>query len=449
MKTKHVLVLISAGYVLVTAAYSLLTPAWEANDEAAHVAYIEHVVDNNAIPRIGIEAGHEAHQPPLYYVLASLWQRLLGIPAFSPDPRPRETAGAPIVPNRASPQLMLSHNYTPTQRTHAIYVHELRAFSVLLGLGTVLITFFVTRVVVRTPEIAAAAAAFVALLPKFNVVSGTVTNDALVIPLCSLALFLALLYLVGDAPSSTRRSAFALGMGAALGAAAITKYNSLPLFLVLPFGVLLARVPVRRRLLDLALSVGAAAAVSGWWFARNLDLYGDVLARDASHGYLKETIPGLIAPVPWTDTERFLYFVPERLLQSIWYTGGWNQLFAPFLVNLGLSFLAAVAVFAALRALVVGGRRCGIDRRAGALLVLSALAGLVSVLLVAKDANQAEGRIAYVGLTAFAAIAVLGLVEAVGGSPRVRRWSLALWPLILAIFNAYVITQFLVPLRHL
>ena len=77
------LLLISGVYLALALPYSLLTRAWEANDELDHATYIEYIVRHGGLPRISALNGHESHQPPLYYLLAAGWQKLLGIPAFN------------------------------------------------------------------------------------------------------------------------------------------------------------------------------------------------------------------------------------------------------------------------------------------------------------------------------------------------------------------------------
>jgi hypothetical protein len=241
----------------------------------------------------------------------------------------------------------------------------LRLLSVVLGLLTVVLTHVAARLATGRADIALAAAAFVALLPKLNVVSAVVTNDALVIPLSSLALVGTLAYVRARGCSSVRAAALASGVGLTLGAATLTKLNALPLIPVLLGGLFLARTSLSRRVRDAGLAVAGWFAACGWWFVHNTREYGDPLAREATRAYLDELVPSLIVPVPWFDTERFLYFVPQSLVETSWYNAGWNQLFAPFAFNLVLALVAAVAVFSGLRAFATGpaSRLWPLDRR--------------------------------------------------------------------------------------
>lgn len=433
-------------YVLVVVPSSLMIPAYEANDESEHVIYTERIVLHHHLPTISLANGHESHQPPLYYALASLWQRMLRIEVFEPQP----LSAGPIAVSAGRPTraLMLSHDYTPEQRRHARFVHALRGLSVLLGLSTVVLTYAAGLLAFGRAEVAAAAAAFVACLPKFIVVSATFTNDALVITLSSLLLVLALA--IGRTASRGEAAYAAFGMGAVAGAAVITKLNAAPLLPAAALALLLTRRPVKERMLHLCLLAAGVLLVSGWWFDRNHDVYGDYLARQASRDYLRERLPTLVDPVSLLDADRFLYFVPETLFRSAWYTGGWNQFVGPVAVNLVLWMIVGVALFAWVKTtLVDGAPGWTIHRRVWVTISGFALAGLAAVVLVALETTQAEGRVAFVGLSAFAIAAVAGLEQAVGGSARLRLVALAAFPALLIAYEAYVLARYVIPFRGL
>jgi Dolichyl-phosphate-mannose-protein mannosyltransferase len=344
---------------------------------------------------------------------------------------------------------MFSHDYTDKLRRHAIAEHALRVISILLGLATVLLTYAAAKLASGREDLAAGAAAFVAFLPKFQVVSATFTNDALAIALSSLVLLLTLAVLRHPSPGAAAYGAF--GIGAAAGAALTTKLNTAPVLLAAAVALILAARPLRERALHLGLLGVGFLLVSGWWFLRNDDLYGEYLAREASRAHLRERIRGLVDPVSPLDADRFLYYVPETLFRSVWYTGGWNQFVGPYAVNLLLWMLVGVAVFAWVRALIANPRESSwtIQTRVGICLSLLALAGLAAVVLVARETLQAEGRVAYVGLSAFAIAAVAGLEQAVGGSTRARAASLAAFPALLLAYDAYVLVRYVIPFRGL
>jgi hypothetical protein len=434
-------------YLLLVVPTSLMIPAYEANDESEHVRYVERIVRDGHLPSITLENGHESHQPPLYYILASLWQRVLSIDVF--EPQPVNAAPLAVVPGRPTRALVLSHDYSPEQRRNAIAVHGLRVISILLGLATILLTYAAARLASGRSDLAAAAAAFVALLPKFEVVSATFTNDALAIALSSAVLLIALALL--RPVSSLGAAGGALGLGAVAGGALITKLNTAPLLVAAAVTLILAARPLEEKLLQLGLLGLGFLLVSGWWFLRNNDLYGEFLAREISRDYLRAGLPGLIDPVSIFDADRFLYFLPETLFRSAWYAGGWNQFFGPFALNLLLWMVVGAALFAWARAILAGPREAGwtIGRREAVCLSIFALAGLAAVVLVALETTQAEGRVAFVGLSAFAIAAVSGLEQAVGGSARARAAALTAFPALLLAYDVYVLARYVIPFRGL
>lgn len=441
-KRHALLFLIVGGYLLITVAYGRLVPAYEANDEIDHIANIEFILQHKLLYPLHLENWHETHQPPLYYLVGAAWQRLLGVPAFKPVAPTRRT-GTMTGPR---PQLAYDHSfYTDEQRIAVVALYKLRLLSTLFGLGTVLLTYATAFCLTQRTDVAAAATGFVAFLPKFTVVSAAVSNDALVIMLCSLGLALALLY--RRTGQSMTRAATSFTLGLAGGAALITKFNSLPVFCFLTASLLLLPgFPFAERARNLGLALAGWAVTSGWWLAQNFSSGKGLLGQKGANRWLNEQLPGLIGKVSWIEQERFVNFLPSQLFQSIWYIGGWNQFVLPFGVNLFFSMLAAICCFAALRALLQGGTF--IRKRDPNILLLMGccLMALAAIYIIARSTTQAQGRVAYVGLSAFAVLAVLGAGDAFSATSR-GRMSLAMWPLLLLALNVYVFLEFVIPYR--
>lgn len=439
------LIVICLLYLGLTALYSLWTPAWEANDELDHVANIEHILQHGELIPLRSSFRHETHQPPLYYLLCGGWQRLLGIPAFSPVPPSGRTG--PMVSTQ--PHLFYTHAYSPEEHDAAVALHKLRLLSIVFGLGTVLLTYAAGILSVGEKGIALSAAAFVAVLPKFNVISAVVTNDSLVVMLCSLGLVLTLLVCKLAPRRWLMRQAVLIGLGATTGAAIITKLNSLPVICVLlAFLLFLSPGTLLSRLRAVCVAVAGLALTSGWWMLLNYSREGTLLGQRDTQDWLNQRYPGLISVVRWTDVERFLNFVPAHLFQSVWYIGGWNQFVLPFAMNLALDLIAGIACFAVAKAYVDGGIRV---KRFDPIIALHAgccMSALASVFIIAHSTTQAEGRVAYVGLSSFAVLAPLGLAEALGSSKRFKA-ALFAWPTLLLAVNIYVLADVVIPFRNL
>lgn len=431
---------IIGAYLLITVASGYLVPPWEANDELDHVANIEFILKEKRLVPLRLENWHETHQPPLYYLAGAAWQRLLGVPAFEPIAPPR-TTGTMTAPNL---QLAYVHSsYTPEQRAAAVALHKLRLLSTVFGVGTVILTYLAALRVTGRIELAAAAAGFVAFLPKFTVISAAVTNDSLVVMLCSLGLVLAVW---AREPGHSRASAawsFALGLAA--GAALVTKLNSVPVFCFLLASLLLGPgTSWLERGRNFVLAGAGGLASSGWWLAQNYVGGRGWLGQQGAEKWLNEKLPGLIARVSWFDQERFLNFLPSELFQSLWYKGGWNQFVLPFAINLFFALLAAVCCFAALKAFLCGGRFIRKFDPNVLLLMGCCLMAVAAVFIIARSTTQGEGRVAYVGLSAFAILAVQGGAETFSAAER-GRLSLAVWPMVLLALNAYAFLRFVIP----
>jgi hypothetical protein len=448
------IVVLVVVYLSLALTFSLLTRAYAADDELAHTQYIEHLVRDHSIPDIAVANGGESHQPPLYYLVAAVWQRLLGIPTFVPQ----ATISKQIVPNRP----IFNSSYSPSEHRDAVYLHELRLLSVLLGLGTVLLSYAAARVIRVSEETALASGLFVALLPRELVVSSDVTNDALAIPLCALALVLFLLAersRTGSQPG--RRRIHLLLMGLVLGAVAITKFSGLPIVVILLILSLVPSIRIPRRsgaghlpkggpaiginsraLVDGFLAVGGFVVVSGWWFIRNKTLYGQFLATKRGESYLAAF---LLRPVPWSAHLLFEQY-PRTLLDTTWYAQ--PNLSLPLWADALLSAVGLVG-------LVLGGWAVLADDRwhsslrqslSGLAMLGCIVGGLGAVLLNMKTTSIGDARLLFVAIAAVAFVVTVGSVRLVRMvSPRLEQWGLVVWPVALLVADLWVVVHFLIP----
>jgi hypothetical protein len=259
-------------------------------------------------------------------------------------------------------------------------------------------------------------------------------------------------------------------MGLALGAAAITKLDSLPVAAVLIALAFLASVTRRLRatshhpanqpgptstipwidvklLIDGVVAVVGFLGVSGWWFIRNKHLYGQYLATNASENYLRPLY--FLHPVPWTSF-LFVNELPVTLWFSMWYLQ--PNLKLPTWMNAVLGTLAIISIVGAVWVLLAGRQR--LLRRARIFSVLGLLGvivgGVVAVIVVIKTVGYGDARLAYVGLSAFAIVAVVGMNRVVRGiNPRSKNLAPFFWPFVLFAVDLYVITSILVPLGGL
>ncbi len=440
------LLILVVVYIPVCLTFSLLTREWEAPDEASHVYNVEYILQHHSFPRISAANLLESVQPPLYYAFEAGWQRLLGIPAFTPVVVPAKTPPESFAINH----LLYSTDYTPSQHVQAVRVHELRIPSMLFGLATVLLTYAAARIVGMRELWALACGLVVALWPKDLVAWSSVTNDALIIPLCSLAL---VLYLLADRATAQgrlpRRRFHLLAMGAVLGAAAITKLTILPVTVVF---FVLALVPALRKgrdvqerlrcVLDVVLAAVAFLVVSGWWFVRNHHLYGQFLATKVSEQHL---LPFYLGPIPWSE-KLLLNIYPQTMLMYSWY----NQpgLGLPVRMNEVLAIFVVPCLLAG--AWVMLQRRKWISQYltplAGLALLGSIAAGFAAVLLIIKTNGRGDMRDAFLVVTAVATVLVTGSTRILCRiSPRLELVGVYLWPVLLFALDVYVLIRILIP----
>lgn len=266
-RTHPLLFSIIAVYVALGVAYAAYTPTWQVPDEPAHYNYIAELATTGQLPVLDpadypfdyleeIKAAHfppwmsvaniryEAHQPPLYYALAVLPFRV--------------TAGLPL----------------------ATQVVLLRLLSVVLGGLLLYVAYHVVRTVFPGDVVTAlTTTALVGFIPMHLTMTAAVNNDALAELLIAVMLLLALRRVQG---MLSHRRYVAFG-GVLYGLALLTKTTAYPAIVIL----LLAEVGrwwiaerggqrVGFPVLRLLALVAIALALSGWWFVRNVVVYGDL-----------------------------------------------------------------------------------------------------------------------------------------------------------------------------
>ena len=244
-----------------------------APDEAAHLAYVRSIAamhlptHSQPTPFPGPTGtnGYEWHQPPLYYAVAA-------------------------------PFLIFGE-------------HGVRLCSILLGLvGLLLIYRGVRLLFPADPYVALPALGLAALTPTHIAITSTVNNDVLLEVFFSATLVL----LIGAMQAGlSRRSALLIGM--TIGGAILTKATGLLLLPVFGFAIFLlyrsegslyrSEGSQKDLLRNGAVTLVTALLVSGWWFARNQALYGQLLPLRlfaADFGHTAQAAPMVDALGGWS-----------------------------------------------------------------------------------------------------------------------------------------------------
>ena len=334
-----VLLLILILFTALGAIYSVVVPPFEASDELWHYPMVQYIADHWALPvQDPANVGpwrQEGSQPPLYYALAAAATFWIDTSDMEPVRHLNPHVDNGVATPDGNINLVV---HRPTQepfpwRGTALAVHLVRMLSVLMGTAAVYLTYLIVREILPDePALALGAAAIHAFTPMFVFISGAVNNDNLVVPLSSLALLMLLRLADREAQIAHRKSRTTfpkagslregpairnpqsaipnyLALGFVLGLAALTKTSSLALT-VLTACVVVVRAVRRRSWAEFFIgglaTLGPLLAVAGWWYLRNLRLYGDLTGFNAFFVILgTRDVPAGLAQL-WRERYSFL-----------------------------------------------------------------------------------------------------------------------------------------------
>jgi len=419
-------------FVVLGATYSVLVPPFEASDELWHYPMAQHIAEHGDLPvQDPANVGpwrQEGSQPPLYYALAAaatFWIDTSDMEAVR-HLNPHVDNG--VATPDGNINLVVHHPQREDfpWRGTVLAVHLIRFLSMLMGAAGVYLTYLVAREVAPgRPALALGAAAIHAFTPMVLFIAGAVNNDNLVVPLSSLALLMLLRLARQDNWTSREALARYAALGVVLGLAALTKTTSLALT-VLTALVVSVRA-VRRRSWREFLLGGLATllpvlAIAGWWYLRNLRLYGDLFGLNAFIEVLgQRDVPADLAQL-WRERYSFL----------AGYWGNFGGLNVP-MPSWAYAILNSLLVFAVLGLLVSAirarMRKLRIPLLPSLLLLLWALGVLVPWAQWARVTWSSQGRLIFSALPVWSLLLALGLA---GWFPhRWGRWAIAVFALFL------------------
>lgn len=399
-------------FTLLAGYYSLTTPIFEAPDELWHYLVVVDLAHGHFSNPSG-QARQEATQPPLYYALGAVLERIA--PAPPPD---RVLHLNPYFDYHLGNGTNLNFVYHGEDWEQfpfaglARTVHLIRFLSVFFGALTVLGVFRLGRLVApERPFVAPLAAGFCALLPQFLFLSGTINNDLAVTAACTWTMVFLVQWLRetrGAPPSdSARHGRRTLGFLAfSLGVALLSKASGFGLALLVGFA-LLRFAPsgegvFARPRRGLAVLV-PAFVVGGWWYLRLWLLYRDPLGTTVRDVALGRTVPFSVGEATSDLGELGLTFVARF---------GQTNLAPP----LGVSLVYLLVVGAGL---VFGLRVAWRERRAEVILQLLWIGAiLVLFYLWQLSIPGAQGRLVFPALASIAVVWGLGIDEARRRAPR-------------------------------
>lgn len=408
-RAHYVLIFILTAFTLVAALYLRSVPIFENADEAEHLLFMHYLLENGELPVIQsgaemaaqtdltLQWNNQSHHAPLYYLLGAgliSWTQRDDIRDYL---RTNELIFLrDTTENNANKWLHLPT--APTGDTH-LAVYTLRLASIVLGCATLLLIHRAASYFFTNATGPLLTTAFAATLPTFIVVHSSVSNDALVI----------FFYTAGIAwmlRVYSRRSLNSLDtalISLILAGIALTKLTGVSLVGLVVTTLALGAWRGHWRWFDavrtLVIALIALAALAGWWYLRNWQIYGDPLALTAT-----ASIWGRSEALTLTTLADNL----RRVAQSFWAMVGYlhEPVYAP---PAAYSYAGAISLVALAGLLVVIRRPMAKSQR-DMLGLLALSIGLVTFMLLwgTRSVDISYGRLLLPALVAVAALYVSG-----------------------------------------
>ncbi|MGF1505316.1 MAG: DUF2142 domain-containing protein [Anaerolineae bacterium] len=395
---------IVAVYLVLGILYATSTPAFEASDETVHYPMVAHIAETGKVavkqPGIATRYEQEASQPPLYYLIGAV---LTGwIDTSDLDEVRQLNPHAKIgIGDATDNQNMTLHTARDGLHGSLLAVAILRGFGLLLGAGTVIGTYALARIVwPQHPLAGPLAAALVAFNPMFVFIAASVNNDNLTIFLATW-LMVTLLRTLTDGLTFRRQVVVAV----LFALIALSKVSGLT------FAPLIGLVLLIHGLRDAAwraafstgfLMIGLWVPIAGWWYMRNLLLYGEITGT-AMHVTIAG--PRTIGLVTLVREEWFSFWT------AYWGWFGAVNILAP---DWAYVLFGAISVAAAAGAAAWFAQRMAHGAWADLLLpgLLLAQIGVVlgGVIAWSMRTFASQGRLLFPAIGAASALAAFGLV---------------------------------------
>ena len=267
-------------------------------------------------PALETAWAQEGSQPPLYYAVGALLTGWVDTSDYTAAAvrNPFAKLGVPLATDNKN---MVIHppGQSFTQGGTVLAVTLIRWLSVLMGTATAFLAYRLGRTIYPArPAVGLLTAALVAFNPMVLFINASVNNDNLVMLLSTLTLLLLVRDVQSDEPGA--RWGSTLLLGAILGLAAITKVSGLVLLPVAVLALALSAWPARAWktwLLRAVTMTLVAAAIAGWWYVRNIVLYGELTGLHAHGGSRRLPARRLPGDGAACRVERLLVLVLGRL----------------------------------------------------------------------------------------------------------------------------------------
>jgi hypothetical protein len=336
----------AALFIILGLGYTTLTPIFENSDETLHYPYVKHLADGQGLPVAtpGQLWNQEGTQHPLYYAIvaaSTFWIDSDNLLEHSQrNPHWLFTEVRALINDNQNLVLHGPMDAFPYRRA-ALAIHIGRWWSLAFGLLTVVCTFLIARHLFPTNlPLIITATTLTALSPQFIRVSATVSNDSLSAALTTLTMLFAWKFTEPgitkvSQPSHSQftihNSQFTIHrpllLGLLTGLALLTKLSSLTTLFLVAFIIFLRlfflseihQSPLKIMARWLVIIVAITVVLTGWWFWRNYQLYGEWLAT--------ETHLDLAGRADLSLSE--VWRLRAEAERAYWATFGWGQIRPP------------------------------------------------------------------------------------------------------------------------
>ncbi|MBU6361281.1 MAG: DUF2142 domain-containing protein [Chloroflexi bacterium] len=289
-------------FSILAVCFAISTPIFEKPDEETHFAYVKHVTLTGQLPTLNNSAQHdwkqEGGQPPLYYWLASGLARWFDLTNFEHQLEPNANPiNDPNAPNNKNKLIITPEKRFPNYTGATLAAFILRLLGILPAWVTIYSSYRIAKSITNPPNapsndsstLPILTASLVAFNPMFLFISTSVSNDGLVIALSSMGLWLICHWLTQP---STQKTVQLVLLGGVIGFASITKLSGV---MLLPIGLIAIATkfvlqqprfrPNNSSLTKMCLNALALilpwSTIAGWWYLRNIALYGDFTSTSA------------------------------------------------------------------------------------------------------------------------------------------------------------------------
>ncbi|MEP7292309.1 MAG: phospholipid carrier-dependent glycosyltransferase [Chloroflexota bacterium] len=393
------------GFVALAILYAAAIPPFESPDEASHFLYAHNLQQTGQLPiledhdTVFASQSAQRHHPPLYYLIGALLispTQRADLDAYL-QPNPLAWIGV-VADNNQNVYL---HPVPAPNGDTALAIWIFRLYSIALGTLTVWLIYRCAMLIAGDPHVALIAALLVISLPTFISISASINSDNLVTLLHAAGVYLCLK--IWHCRWISRWDIVLISL--LLAAVALTKINGLSLFGIvygwLLLGVFTRRLKWREVAALIGISLVVSALLAGWWYVRNLQLYGDSLALDATlRIWGRGGAPHVVS-----------LFEAKGIWESFWFTLGYFNVRGPdWLYDL---YLPTVTILAFLGAVVTFWRERA--QRLHLLFLLSiVLLAVLSLLVATSRIDVSQGRILFPGMVAFAPLMAVGWTKLLG-----------------------------------